>query len=426
LKLKNKIVLILYFGSLFNLCASLPTLKIHSLVKEKESSIKTLHKTVPVYSTQNKNAQHSKKTILELEDTLKARLARLEDKKEEYVRLLKEIDKDRQTLYEQQKKITRQKKLLYRQDSRISTQRNVIVIIGILLLALFLLIYVVRANKQRKIANLLLTRKKIEIEKQKTLVDEKQKEILDSIKYAQRIQKALIANDKMMSDNLKDYFILFKPKDIVAGDFYWAAQLPDSFIYVTGDSTGHGVPGAFMSLLNITKLNEAVNQKNITRPDLILNSVRENIILALNPIGSVEESKDGMDAILCNIDLKNRVLQYAAANNNFCIIRKREIIPMRADKMPIGKSNDDTKPFTLNEVKLEKDDMIYTFTDGYGDQFGGPRGKKFKHRILREILVKISELPPAMQKNMLEKQLEDWKGHLEQVDDVLVIGVRVL
>ena len=218
MKLKIRIFLILYFGGLFNLSATLHVLNSNTIRSANGSTITTTKKAHSPPAAKPLRSQ----TIKELEDTLKARLTRLEDKKGEYVRLLREIDKDRQTLYEQQKKISRQKKLLYRQDTRITKQRNVIIIIGALsLLALFLLIYVVRANKQRKIANLLLTRKKIEIEKQKILVDEKQKEILDSIKYAKRIQKALIANDKMMNDNLKDYFILFKPKDIVSGDFYW-------------------------------------------------------------------------------------------------------------------------------------------------------------------------------------------------------------
>ena len=221
-----------------------------------------------------------------------------------------------------------------------------------------------------------------------------------------------------------EHFVLFKPKDIVAGDFYWAARLPDSFVYITADSTGHGVPGAFMSLLNISKLNDAINQK-ITRPDLVLNEVKSGIIKALNPEGSLEESKDGMDAILCKLDLKNMKLQFAAANNSFCIIRNKTIINCKADKMPVGKSHDDSGVFTFNEVSLEKGDMIYTFTDGYGDQFGGPDGKKFMHKQLRNIFVEIAGLPVDEQREVINQRFENWKGGLEQVDDVLVIGVRV-
>jgi serine phosphatase RsbU (regulator of sigma subunit) len=404
--------------------------KLRSLLSSKDSEVKVekneLEQMLNMYRTLEKEKDNKDLTINQLEDSMRARIQRLKEKEEEYQYISREIEKHRLALYDQQRKLSNQKKLLFSQDSKITRQRNVIMLIGVLTsFVLLLLLFAIRSNNQRKKANALLSQRKTEIEKQKQLVDEKQKEILDSIKYAKRIQKALMANDKLMRENLQEYFIFFRPKDIVAGDFYWATRLPDStFIYVTADSTGHGVPGAFMSLLNITKLNDAVKQKHITRPDLILNDVRENIIAALNPPGIVEESKDGMDAILCRLDLQNMKLQYAAANSNFCIIRSREIINLKADKMPVGKSNDNT-PFTLNEIDLEKGDMIYTFSDGYADQFGGPKGKKFKHRILKEIFLKISELSPETQKIMLERQLEDWMGHLEQVDDVLVIGVRV-
>ena len=179
-----------------------------------------------------------------------------------------------------------------------------------------------------------------------------------------------------------------------------------------------------MSLLNISKLNDAI-AKQTTRPDLVLNDVKTGIIKALNPEGSSEESKDGMDAILCKLDRKNMKLQFAAANNSFCIVRNKNIITCKADKMPVGKSHDDNSKFTFNEILLEKGDMIFTFTDGYGDQFGGPEGKKFKHKKLRDIFVQVSEMPINKQKEIIANTFESWKGELEQVDDVLVIGVRV-
>jgi serine phosphatase RsbU (regulator of sigma subunit) len=234
-----------------------------------------------------------------------------------------------------------------------------------------------------------------------------------------------MASDKMLGDNLPQHFVLFKPKDIVAGDFYWAAPLHDGFLYITADSTGHGVPGAFMSLLNISKLNDAINQKKIYRPDLVLNEVKEEIIKALNPEGSTEESKDGMDATLCKLNLQQMKLQYAAANNSFCIVRNHELLVCKADKMPVGKSHDDHALFTYNEVALQKNDMVYTFTDGYSDQFGGPEGKKLKLKKLKEKLVAVSLLNLQEQREELKQFFLDWKGTLEQVDDVLVIGVRV-
>lgn len=189
---------------------------------------------------------------------------------------------------------------------------------------------------------------------QKDIIEEKQKEILDSINYAKRIQFSLLASENLLNQNLPEHFVLFKPKDVVSGDFYWGTPTNEGFVYITSDCTGHGVPGAFMSLLNISKLSQAINENKITRPDLILNNIRAEIIKALNSESS-EESKDGMDAVLCKLDLKNMKLQYAAANNSFYIIRKNELLICNADKMPVGKGHDDSIPFTFNEIALEKE-----------------------------------------------------------------------
>lgn len=376
-----------------------------------------------------KNLEEEKKAkeamLKQMEDTLKMKLDVLATKQKESDELSSSILAQKELMSNQEAEIKLNKDEIEASKNTIGKQKNVISIIAILsAIGIILLLFTIRSNNQRRKANKLLLEQKSEIEKQKHLVDEKQKEILDSINYAKRIQTALMANSKIMTANLNEHFVLFKPKDIVAGDFYWAARLPDSFIYITADSTGHGVPGAFMSLLNISKLNDAINQK-ITRPDLVLNEVKTGIIRALNPEGSQEESKDGMDAILCKLDIRNMKLQFAAANNSFCIIRDKNIINCKADKMPVGKSHDDSALFTFNEISLEKGDMIYTFTDGYGDQFGGPEGKKFMHKQLRKIFVEVSDLPIETQKEIINNRFEEWKGGLEQVDDVLVIGVRV-
>ncbi len=260
--------------------------------------------------------------------------------------------------------------------------------------------------------------------KQKDIIEEKQKEILDSINYAKRIQFSLLASESLLNRNLPEHFVLFKPKDVVSGDFYWATPTPEGFVFITADCTGHGVPGAFMSLLNISKLSQAINENKITRPDLILNNIRIEIIKALNTEGS-EESKDGMDAVLCKLDVKNLKLQYAAANNAFYIIRNNELLICKADKMPVGKGHDDSISFTFNEIALEKGDVIYTFTDGYADQFGGPKSKKFKYKQLENILMSICSLPLKEQSMILNQKFEDWKGSLDQVDDVLIIGVKI-
>lgn len=358
-------------------------------------------------------------------DSISALTAALQAKIAEEEIVSKRILEQQQKVSALDEEITMKKKEIEEKVQTLKDKDRVILIIAALsILGIILLLFSIRSNNQRRKANKLLSEQKSEIERQKHLVDEKQKEILDSINYAKRIQTALMANSKMMNENLPEHFIFFKPKDIVAGDFYWAAPVSDGFMYITADSTGHGVPGAFMSLLNISKLNDAIN-KNSSRPDIILNEVKDGIIKALNPEGSSEESKDGMDAILCKLDHKNMKLQYAAANNSFCILRNNEIITCKADKMPVGKSHDDNGRFTFNELQLEHGDMIYTFTDGYGDQFGGPEGKKFKHKNLRDVFQEVAKLPVSKQKEIIANRFEDWKGELEQVDDVLVIGVRV-
>ena len=270
-----------------------------------------------------------------------------------------------------------------------------------------------------------LVQKNIIVEEQKHLVEEKHKEITDSINYAERIQRALLASKKLLDENLPDYFILFKPKDVVSGDFYWAAKLSNKqFILVTADSTGHGVPGAIMSILNIACLKEAVT-KEITSPDLILNETRKLIIENLKNDGSAEGGKDGMDGSLLCFDFSTNILTLASANNPVWIIRGKELIEIKADRMPIGKHDRDQMPFTLQTQTLQKGDLIYTLTDGFADQFGGASGKKFKHKQLQELLLSISNEPLEIQKQKLSDVFDNWKGNLEQVDDVCLIGVRV-
>jgi serine phosphatase RsbU (regulator of sigma subunit)/tetratricopeptide (TPR) repeat protein len=268
-------------------------------------------------------------------------------------------------------------------------------------------------------------RQKKIIEEQKALVDEKNKDITDSIHYASRIQRALLTTDGYISKRVPEHFILFKPRDIVSGDFYWANEIGNRFLICAGDCTGHGVPGAFMSLLNISMLNETTIEKKIHSPAHILDDVREHIIKALNPEGTDGGSKDGMDCVLCSFDFANHTLEFACANNPLWIVRNNECIEFKADKMPVGVQSETHIPFTLQTTPLQKGDMVYMFTDGYADQFGGPKGKKFKYKQLQEKLLAISHRPLAEQRNALEQKLEEWKGDLAQIDDVLIIGIRV-
>lgn len=334
----------------------------------------------------------------------------------------------KQLEYEYEKKVAadsvktaQEKKVVAVELEHTKTQRFALVggLLLVLIFAAFMFNRFKVTHKQKEI-----------IEDQKHLVEEKQKEIVDSINYAQRIQNALLTSDEILKTNLPEYFIYFKPKDIVSGDFYWAAPLNNGkFALIVADSTGHGVPGAFMSLLNISFLNEAIKEYKLNDPAEILNHARAHIIQSLSADGSAEGGKDGMDCSLVSFDFKNNKLEYAAANNPVWVIRRQngtsELINLVPDKMPVGKHDKDKIPFTLQKFDLQKGDTVYLFTDGYTDQFGGPQGKKFKHKQLEDILKASAHLDLHQQKNKIEEAFENWKGELEQVDDVLIVGVRI-
>lgn len=263
------------------------------------------------------------------------------------------------------------------------------------------------------------------ISEQKHLIEERHKEITDSINYAERIQRSFLATKQHLDENLSEYFIVFKPKDVVSGDFYWSATLNNSlFALATADSTGHGVPGAIMSLLNISSLEMAVKD-NLIEPAEILNYSRNEIISRLKKDGSSEGGKDGMDCSLCVYDFKNMKLFVAAANNPVWVVRDKEVIEIKPDKMPVGKHDKQDIPFTQHEINLQKGDVVYTLSDGFPDQFGGENGKKFMIKNLRQLMAKNAHLPLHEQKQLLETTFANWLGNSEQVDDVVVIGVRV-
>jgi tetratricopeptide (TPR) repeat protein len=234
-------------------------------------------------------------------------------------------------------------------------------------------------------------------------------------------------NDEIISGSLKFLDnVIAKLQDRALKVSPGGGNILGAFYMACCDCTGHGVPGAFMSLLNISMLNESVIERNIIRPDRVLNDIRDNIIKSLNPEKVDSESKDGMDCALCAFDFKNNIMQSASANNPVWIIRKdgtfEEIHP---DKMPVGIQHGEQKPFTLHNTKLYPGDNVYMFTDGYADQFGGPKGKKFKYKTLQEKLMAIYQLPMAEQRQILDQTLEQWKGNLEQVDDILIMGIRI-
>ncbi|MGV3612148.1 MAG: PP2C family protein-serine/threonine phosphatase [Fluviicola sp.] len=261
-------------------------------------------------------------------------------------------------------------------------------------------------------------------------ITEKHREIKDSINYAERIQRSFLATEATLSGNLDEYFVIFQPRDVVSGDFYWAAKsATGNFLLLTGDSTGHGVPGAIMSLLNITSLEKAIEHQS--EPAEIFNEARMTIIERLKNDGSAEGGKDGMDGSLISFNKDKTSLTYTSANNSIWIARYSEelngyeLLEFPGDKMPLGKHVHDSVSFTQTEVALLKNDVVYCFTDGFADQFGGPKGKKFMKKQMKELILQYADLSLEDQKKTILKTFNDWKGLNEQIDDVTMIAFRI-
>jgi len=257
-------------------------------------------------------------------------------------------------------------------------------------------------------------------EQHRLIAEEKNVEILDSINYAKRIQSAILPPASFIQEHLKESFVLYKPKDIVAGDFYWVKKEHGKTYFAAADCTGHGVPGAMVSVICNNALNRSILEFNLSDPADILNKTRELIADELE--SGDHEISDGMDIALCSIE--GSELQYAGANNPLWILRDGEMIITKGDKQPVGKFFK-SMPFTSHSLKLLKDDIIYVFSDGYQDQFGGEKGKKFKAKQLLSFVLGISHLPMSEQLKTLDENFEDWKGSFEQLDDVCMIGVKV-
>lgn len=299
---------------------------------------------------------------------------------------------------------------------------------------IFTILISVSAMVFRKQTNVYLK----EIEAKKNEIEEKQKEIYDSINYARRIQSAVLANKTLIDRNLgsEKYFIIFHPKDIVSGDFYWATtqvakyesqengflinKLDELFYFAICDSTGHGVPGAFMSLLNMGFLNEAVKEQRIYKPNAIFDYVRQRLTESV----SNEGQKDGFDGILLCINKTNGQLAYAAANNNPVLVSENTMLHLPTDKMPVGKG-EKTSLFNLYTINYKTNDTLYLYTDGYPDQFGGPKGKKFKYKQLEDLILRLSHKGLKEQESNLLEAFTMWKGDLEQVDDVCLVGIKI-
>jgi serine phosphatase RsbU (regulator of sigma subunit)/ligand-binding sensor domain-containing protein len=301
---------------------------------------------------------------------------------------------------------------------------TIAIIWGLIMLSLH------RVKEQKKRLEKIVKERTAEIAKQNEVLAEqkdeievKNKDILDSIKYAKRIQDSILPPKEVMDEMFTDYFVLFKPKDIVSGDFYWAENVDNKSLFAAVDCTGHGVPGAMVSVVGNNGLNRSVKEFNLRKPGAILDKLREIVIEAFNAKNNMDV-KDGMDIALCSIDYKNMKLEFSGANNPCIIIRDGEILETKADKQPIGQFIRKT-PFINHEVDLIKGDTIYVYSDGYVDQFGGEKGKKLKSRPFKNLLVDIQNLTMEEQGDKLDQMFEEWRGKYEQIDDVCVFGVKI-
>lgn len=260
------------------------------------------------------------------------------------------------------------------------------------------------------------------VEHQKELVQEKQKEIIDSITYAKRLQQAILPPESTIKQYLPDSFIYYQPKDIVAGDFYWMHAENDSVYIAAADSTGHGVPGALVSIVCSNALDKAVNEFNLIETGQILDKTTDLVLETFSKSG--EEIKDGMDISLLCINYASKKISWTGAHNQLWYIHNGELIEIKADKQPVGKS-DYRKNFTTHNIEFSEGQIFYLLTDGYPDQFGGPKGKKFKYKQLEELLLENCNKSMQEQQTILNNAFIKWKGELEQVDDVTVIGIKI-
>ncbi len=402
------------------------------IVKEKTLAEKqrVLDNQFVQISRQQGEITTQKKTITEQQNEVRIQQDTLANQKAKISQQLAMIDNQLNMISEQENKIKLQLEAIEKQ------KLILYFVLFALLLVSFLGYYIYRGYRIKKEANIKLEEKnrtisaqKDEIEQQRDLaaaqrdqIAYQKKHITDSIMYAKRIQTALIPSLELFSEKL-EHFVLYKPLAIVSGDFYWVCTQGNLQVIICADCTGHGVPGAFMSMLGITMLNEIVQGKKITMPDQIIEQLRQGIIKALKQVAAEESIKDGMDIEVCLIDFERDKLWFAGANNPLYLVRNGELMHYRADKMPVAIHYKMT-PFTLHEIDLKKGDAFYIFTDGYADQFGGPKEKKFMSNQLKETIVGMNGMPMIRQGEKLDDIFEKWKGENPQVDDVTLIGIR--
>ena len=290
----------------------------------------------------------------------------------------------------------------------------------VLLLFLFLIFRFREGQLQKK--NRLLEEK---VRERTAEIEEQKEEITSSIEYASRIQRAMLPMNDHFKNLFSDYFIIFKPRDIVSGDFYWIGEDDKHIFFTVADCTGHGVPGAFMSTLGISSLNEIITNNDDLQANTVLNLLREKIITSLHQTGKEGEAADGMDLALCVLHKNRKTLQYSGSYNPLFIFQGGEFKEYKADRMPIGIYYGEKVTFTNYEINVKKGDTVYILSDGLPDQFGGPDGSKYKKSNLKKLLLEIYYRPMVEQRNIIENEFKNWKGSADQIDDITMIGVRI-
>lgn len=395
-------------------------------VEQKQKNLRTKEKELRKYQAE---ISRQKKLVNEMIREIETNEIILRDKE----KTIAKREKENSELGKEKALLDKQIKV---QLKEIEKQKLIIYFIVIFLFAMGILAYVIYLNyRNKKKANIILEEKNALITDQKEKIREQRdlaemqrdqiayqkKHITDSIEYAKRIQTALLPSLELFSDRI-EHFVLYKPRDIVSGDFYWVNEIDQKQIIIAADCTGHGVPGAFMSMLGVSFLNEIINNKGIHHPDDILNSLRDEVIKALKQVEG-SEVKDGMDMTVCTIDYKTDILEFAGANNPLYFINDGEISVIKGDKMPVAVHEEMSK-FSLHKMKIKKGDTFYTFSDGYADQFGGPKMKKFLTKNFRNLILEIQPKSMIEQAEILDQTFESWRSELDQVDDVTVIGVK--
>jgi serine phosphatase RsbU (regulator of sigma subunit) len=320
-----------------------------------------------------------------------------------------------ETIYETEKK---EQQIALQQTELNHKSRQNISLMFILLLTAGLTVYVFISNRQRRKRNKLLSEKNI-------LLEQRNRQITSCITYASFIQKTILTDADLFKTIFPEYFILFKPKDIVSGDFYWLQKRKDQIIIAVADCTGHGVPGAFMSMLGITFLREVIDVYKITQPDQILNILRDKVVEALHQNESSSKSRDGMDLAICVINTSTQTINYSGAYLPMMLYSKERLTAFKPNKMPIGFQKARKGSFTSKSVNYNRGDRIFLFTDGYADQFGGKDSKKYSRQKFIDSLEEIQKYAMEAQATELEKRFNAWKGEWEQIDDVTVVGIEL-